>query len=74
MRFVSIFSFSDFNGLLIAQLVERRTVVGYLLLSSGRWFDSGSADDYVFRMVGNATKYIVFLSIPNVSVVPVNGT
>ncbi len=29
--------------LLIAQLVERMTVVGWLL-SSGRWFDSGSAE------------------------------
>jgi hypothetical protein len=53
MRFFLIKIISDSieaNGFtpLIAQLVERRTVVGRLL-SSGRWFDSGSAE-YSFHM------------------------
>lgn len=45
--------------LLIAQLVERMTVVGRLL-SSGRWFDSGSADVY-FLMSFNELKQCVLL-------------
>lgn len=45
---------------LIAQLVERRTVVVSQKISSGRWFDSGSADffDVVVRTQKNHNRVV----------------
>ena len=54
----SFFVAWHFHHPLIAQLVERRTVVGFAMQTSlGRWFESGSRDSFSYwnyeKMVGN---------------------
>ena len=47
---------------MIAQLVERRTVVGYHLISLGHRFDSGSREHWKFFGPILATKYFIILT------------